>query len=70
MPEFDHHSSAFAENWRGQYRELRGSCPVARVDSHGGFTLLTRYADIREVLRDPRSPRKQALSRDLRRRRW
>jgi len=50
MPEFDHHSTAFAENWRGQYRELRQSCPVAPADSHGGFTLLTRYADIRHVL--------------------
>ena len=54
MPEFDHHSSAFAQDWRGQYRELRGSCPVARVDRHGGFTLLTRYADIRRVLQSPK----------------
>jgi cytochrome P450 len=50
MPEFDHHSTAFAEDWRGQYQELRKSCPVAQVDSHGGFTVLTRYADIRHVL--------------------
>ena len=50
MPEFDHHSTTFAEDWRGQYRELRGACPVAHVDSHGGFTLLTRYEDIRHVL--------------------
>jgi cytochrome P450 len=50
MPEFDHHSTAFAENWREQYGELRQSCPVAPVDGHGGFTLLTRYADIKHVL--------------------
>ena len=50
MPEFDHHSVAFANDWRGQYRELRESCPVARVDSHGGYTVLTRYEDIRHVL--------------------
>ena len=50
MPEFDHHSAAFAKDWRGQYQQLRESCPVAHVDSHGGFTLLTRYEDIRHVL--------------------
>jgi cytochrome P450 len=50
MAEFDHHSTAFAEGWRGQYQQLRESCPVAHTDSHGGFTLLTRYADIRHVL--------------------
>ena len=50
MPEFDHHSPAFAEDWRRQYRELRATCPVARVDSHGGYTVLTRYDDIRHVL--------------------
>jgi cytochrome P450 len=50
MPEFDHHSTAFAENWRSQYRQLRESSPVARVDSHGGFVVLTRYQDIRHVL--------------------
>ena len=50
MPNFDHHSAAFAKDWRGTYRDLRDSCPVARVDSHGGFTVLTRYADIRHVL--------------------
>jgi cytochrome P450 len=50
VPEFDHHSVAFASDWRSQYGELRGSCPVAHSDSHGGFTVLTRYEDIRHVL--------------------
>ena len=54
MPEFDHHSTAFAENWRSQYRELRESNPVARVAGHGGFLLLTRYEDIRHVLQSPK----------------
>jgi cytochrome P450 len=50
VPEFDHHSRDFATGWRGQYRVLRETCPVARVDGHGGFTVLTRYDDIRHVL--------------------
>jgi cytochrome P450 len=47
---FDHHSLEFARNWREQYEELRHACPVAHTDSHGGFTVLTRYEDIRYVL--------------------
>jgi cytochrome P450 len=62
MPVFDHHSTAFAENWRDQYRRLRESNPVARVDSHGGFVLLTRYEDIRHVLH---ASRDFVSSRDL-----
>jgi cytochrome P450 len=50
MQEFDHHSTAFAADWRRIYRDLRESCPVARVPSHDGFTVLTRYDDIRQVL--------------------
>ncbi|MDT4937594.1 MAG: hypothetical protein QOG80_1265 [Pseudonocardiales bacterium] len=53
MPEFDHHSTAFAENWRSQYRELRDSEPVSRTPGHGGFVVLTRYEDIRHVLQSP-----------------
>jgi cytochrome P450 len=50
VPEFDHHSAAFAKDWRRTYRDLRESCPVARADSQGGFTVLTRYEDIRHAL--------------------
>ena len=55
MQPFDHHSAEFAANWREQYREIRGACPVTRVTAHEGFTLLTRYADARQVLLDPAS---------------
>jgi cytochrome P450 len=55
MQPFDHHSAEFAENWREQYREIRRACPVTRVPAHEGFTLLTRYADARQVLLDPAS---------------
>jgi cytochrome P450 len=62
MPEFDHHSTAFAENWRDQYRQLREASPVTRATGHGGFVVLTRYEDIRHVLH---SSKDFVCSRDL-----
>src|SRR6266851_2652276 len=50
MQAFDHHSTDFAAGWREQYREIRETCPVLRVAGHGGFVLLTRYEDIKQVL--------------------
>jgi cytochrome P450 len=51
---FDHHAADFATNWREQYREIRETCPVLRVPGHGGFVLLTRYDDIKQVLLTPK----------------
>jgi cytochrome P450 len=48
----DHHSVAFSGGHEALYREARTDCPVLHTDSHGGFSILTRYADIRAVLRD------------------
>jgi len=53
VEQFDHHSEHFAQHWRETYRELRGSCPVAHSDLHGGFSVVTRYEDIKQVLADP-----------------
>ncbi|MER6146673.1 cytochrome P450 [Streptomyces hirsutus] len=50
---FDHHSSAFAEHWPEIYSGLRAGCPVAHSPRHGGFYAVTRYEDIRRVLREP-----------------
>ena len=60
--EFDHHSADFAAGWRGQYRDIRATCPVMRVDAQGGFVLLTRYEDIKHVLL---APKEFASGRDL-----
>lgn len=62
MARFDHHTEHFAEHWRETYTELRGSCPVAHSDAHGGFSVVTRYADVQQVLRDPET---FACGRDL-----
>jgi cytochrome P450 len=31
------------------YEELRSTCPVGRTDAHGGFWIVSRYADIHEA---------------------
>ncbi len=62
VEQFDHHSEHFAQNWQGIYRELRGSCPVAHTSAHGGFHVVTRYADVKRVMSDPET---FACGRDL-----
>lgn len=62
MEQFDHHSEHFAQHWRETYRELRGSCPVAHSDLHGGFSVVTRYDDVKQALSDPET---FACGRDL-----
>jgi cytochrome P450 len=48
----DHHSAAFARDHGDLYRDARTHCPVLHSDAHGGFSILTRYADARAVLRN------------------
>ena len=52
MLTFDHHSPQYARDWRGIYDALRRDCPVAHSDSYGGFTVLTRYADVEAAVKD------------------
>lgn len=52
MEQFDHHSEHFAKHWRDTYRELRDTCPVAHSDLHGGFSVVTRYEDVKRALGD------------------
>lgn len=53
MDQFDHHSQEFAQHWRDIYAGMRQQCPVAHSDRHDGFSVLTRYDDIKKVLADP-----------------
>ena len=43
---FDHETCEHAANWETEFRELRETCPRAWSDSHGGFWVATRLADI------------------------
>ena len=51
--DFDHHSEAYAASSPGVYEQLREKCPIAFTPAHGGFWVLSRYADIAEVARNP-----------------
>jgi cytochrome P450 len=51
--QFDHHSADFADHWRDQYAAARETCPVLHTDAHGGFTVLTRYDDVKRALLSP-----------------
>lgn len=48
---FDQHRATVDEAY-GAYAELRGKCPVAHSDAHGGYYLLTRHADVRKAALD------------------
>ncbi len=49
---FDHHSPEFAADPVGALGSLRETCPVVWSESYGGFWVLTRYADVSNVLSD------------------
>lgn len=51
---FDHNSSELSEDsvWAA-YSELRSEAPVARSPHHGGYVVLSRYADVKAALKDP-----------------
>ena len=49
---FDHHSQLYRERTADMLKLLRENTPVARTDAHGGYYVLTRYADVMEAARD------------------
>jgi cytochrome P450 len=53
--DFDHHSSAFADNWRAVTAELRSQCPVAWTEAHGGYWVVSRYEDVKAVALDDKT---------------
>lgn len=50
--DFDHHSSEFAQDPWTPLAEMRSQCPVARSGTYGGFWVLTRYEEIKQVAGD------------------
>jgi len=51
--EFDHYDEVLARDPYPVLRELRDRCPVAWTEAQGGFWVVTRYADVCEIARDP-----------------
>ena len=52
---FDHRDPWMIEHFYEVYAEMRGSCPVAHTDAHGGFWVVSRYEDVVRVMGDPES---------------
>lgn len=49
VPAFDHYDRAFMVDPYPGYAQLREQCPVHHSDRHGGFTVLSRYAEVHEA---------------------
>lgn len=49
---FDHHSPVHRNHSFEIYERLRETTPVARADAWGGYWVLTRYADVKQVAQD------------------
>ena len=50
--DYDHHSPHYTEHWREMNEELRTKCPVAHSEAHGGFWVVSRYADVAAAAHD------------------
>jgi cytochrome P450 len=48
--DYDHYDPAFALDPHDTYARLREQCPVAYSENYGGYYVLTKFADIFEVL--------------------
>jgi cytochrome P450 len=49
---FDHHSPVHRNHSFEIYERLRETTPVARADAWGGYWVLTRYEDVKQVAQD------------------
>ena len=52
VEEFDHLSPDVARNLHPTLATMRAECPVARIENHGGFWLVTKYDDVLRVVQD------------------
>jgi cytochrome P450 len=50
--EFDHHFGPDGIQPEEAYRTLRQTCPVAWTESHGGYWVVTKHADVTQVMMD------------------
>ncbi|UIX29392.1 cytochrome P450 [Streptomyces sp. GQFP] len=50
--DYDHYDPGFALDPHAEYATLRSKCPVAHTENYGGFHILSKYADVSEVLHD------------------
>lgn len=50
---FDHESPEHAGNWQDGFADMRGKCPVAWTEKHGGFWVASSYDAVVEMARNP-----------------
>jgi cytochrome P450 len=50
---YDHWDPAFANDPYPEWKRLRETCPVGRSDAHGGFWVVSRYAEVADVCHRP-----------------
>ena len=50
--EFDHTKEDYAQSATEVWDDLRGRCPVAHSDAHGGVWLPVRHADVTAIAHD------------------
>jgi len=50
--DFDHYSTEYAENPHAVEHEMRGKCPMAWSERHGGFWVATSYEGFQRALQD------------------
>ena len=49
---FDHHGAALPHRSHNVYAEMRGTCPVAWTDAHGGYWVVTGADEVGDASRD------------------
>lgn len=52
---FDHHSREYTDNLNEIFDYMRRERPISYTEAYGGFWVLTRYADIMQVVRDDKT---------------
>jgi cytochrome P450 len=50
--DYDHYDPEFALDPHADYAVLREKCPVSWTENYGGFYVMSKYADISEILMD------------------
>jgi cytochrome P450 len=50
---FDHDTAAHAANWESNLRALREQCPRAWTESHGGYWVAAKFADVVGIAQRP-----------------
>ena len=50
--DFDHHSKEFAQDPASVFRRLHRECPVAWTEKYGGFWVISKYEDMKQVAQD------------------